>query len=426
MRKPSVTRLPNGVRVILAPMKEQQTATVLVLVETGSKYEERHENGLSHFLEHMCFKGTERRPSAEIVASELDALGAEYNAFTGHEYTGYYAKVSANHLFAALDIVADIYAHPRLDAEDIEREKGVIVGEIDMRSDMLPSKAAELFMELLYGDQPAGWPIAGERERILGFTRDDFLAYRKKHYLANSTIVVVVGKFDPIKTKKEIARLFSGVVRGKKKGKPAVDDTHRAPRVLHREKAADQTHLVIGARGIHARHKDLPAATILSTILGNGLSSRLFRRLRGEMGVGYYVHASHEAFTDHGVFSVAAGVDTRRVFEAVRAVSEEFERIRTEDVPDEELRKAKEMLRGKLALGLESSDDIAEFYGFQEILRREFYSPEETLRRFQRVTAKDVRRIAEKLLSPAMLYVSAVGPAFDVSALERTLVEGRP
>lgn len=426
MRKPTITRLPNGIRVLLIPMKEQRTATVLVLVETGSKYEEREENGLSHFLEHMCFKGTDRRPSAELVASELDSLGAEYNAFTGHEYTGYYAKVSSEHLPAALDIVADIYAHPRLLEEDIEREKGVIIGEIDMRSDMLPSRAAELFMELLYGDQPAGWPIAGQRERIPGFSREDFLAYRRKHYLANSTVVVVTGGFNAVKVKKDIARLFSVIPKGRKKGKRATNDGHRAGRVLHREKAADQTHIVVGARGLRARHRDIPALTVLSTILGSGLSSRLFKRLRGEMGIGYYVHAAHDAFTDHGVFAVSVGSDNGRVLEAVSAIRDEFDRIRDEDVPGEELRKAKEMLRGKLALGLEASDEIAEFYGFQEVLRRELRTPDEALRRILNVTQKDVRRVAQKLLSPGALYAALVGPSLDLAALEQTLTGPRP
>lgn len=421
MRKPTITRLSNGIRVLLIPIREQRTATVLVLVEAGSKYEEREENGLSHFLEHMCFKGTDRRPSAELVASELDSLGAEYNAFTGHEYTGYYAKVSAKHLPAALDIVADIFTHPRLSDEDIEREKGVIVGEIDMRSDMLPSRAAELFMEVLYGDQPAGWPIAGPRERIHGFTREDFLQYRKRHYLASSTIVVVVGGFDPARVRKDVERLFSPVPKGRKKGKRATDDHHRKVRVLHREKASDQTHLVVGARGFPARHKDIPVVTVLSTILGSGLSSRLFRRLRGEMGVGYYVHATHDAFTDHGVFAVSAGSDTARVRETIAAICDEFDRICREDVPDEEIRKAKEMLRGKLALGLEASDEIAEFYGFQEVLRRKLQTPEEALRRIMSVTPKDIRRVAAKLLSPDALYAAVVGPSPDLSALERTL-----
>jgi predicted Zn-dependent peptidase len=407
-------------------MKGQRTATVLVLVEAGSEYETKRENGISHFLEHMCFKGTERRPSAEIVASELDAMGAEYNAFTGHEYTGYYAKVSAKHLPAALDIVADIYAHPRLLNEDIEREKGVIIGEIDMRNDMLPSRAAEQFLELLYGDQPAGWPIAGAREHIPSFTREDFLAYRAKHYLASSTLVVVAGGFDAAKIRRDITRYFSAIPKARKTPKLPVDDREKEIRVLHKEKASDQTHLVVGARGIPSRHKDIPAITVLSTILGSGLSSRLFMRLRGEMGIGYYVHASHDAFTDHGVFSVSAGSDTTRVPEAVAAIRDEFDRIRMEDVPEAELKKAKEMLRGKLALGLESSDEVAEFYGFQEILRCELRTPEETMKRIFKVTAKDIRRVARALLDPKRLYLASIGPAADTRELERILLQPLP
>ncbi len=421
MSAPNVLRLPNGLRLLLVSERAQRTATVLVLIEAGSKHERREENGIAHFLEHLCFKGTDRRPNAEIVSSELDAMGAEYNAFTSHEYTGYYAKVAPEHLTHAIDIVADILVSPRIDPNDIEREKGVIAGEIDMRNDMLPSRAAELFMELLYGDQPAGRPISGPKEAIMRFGRDDVLAYRERHYVADATLVVVTGKFDPKRVRALVAKAFRGVPGKRKASRPRVDTTLPPRRVLHHERSSDQTHLVLGVPGMPVRHKDIPALTVLSAVLGGGMSSRLFRSLRGELGIGYYVYASHEAFTDHGILSVAAGVDTARVEEAIRAIRVEFDRLRTEEVPAQEFAKVKEMLKGRFALGLESSDEIAEFYGFQEILKRIVRTPEEALRSIRAVTPKDVRRLARKLLSPERIRLALVGPRVDPGMLERAL-----
>jgi predicted Zn-dependent peptidase len=407
-------------------MEGQRTATALILVEAGSKYEKREENGLSHFLEHMCFKGTERRPGPQIVAQELDALGAEYNAFTGHEYTGYFAKVAREHLPAALDIVADIFTAPRFLPEDIEREKGVIIGEIDMRADMLPSRASELFMELLYGDQPVGRPIPGLRERIKEFSREDFLAYRSKHYVPGATLVVVAGDFNRAAVRRQIHRLFAGIKRGAKESKEPVNTTLPSARVRYQEKGSDQTHLMLGVPGIPIQHADVPAATLLAAVLGGGMGSRLFRRIRGDLGLGYYVHASHDAFTDHGIFTIAAGVASSRCEEAISAIRDELKHLRDAAVPAEELSRVKSMLRGKFVLGLESSHDVAEYFGIQTILKRSFETPEENIRRLERVGSDDLRRLARKLFAPERLRLAAVGPRTDVLRLEEALTAPIP
>ncbi len=423
MKKIETKRLSSGLRTILIPMAEHETATVLVLVEAGSKYESKEENGLSHFLEHMCFKGTEHRPTTGVIAAELDGMGAEYNAFTGHEYTGYYAKVASRHLECALDIVADIYVDPKLDPAEIEKEKGVIMGEIDMRNDILPSRASELFMELLYGDQPAGWPIAGPKERIEIFTRDQFLSYRRMHYLARSTTVIVAGRFDLRTVSRSIASKFRNIHNGKKSKKQATARFTDRPRTLALTKPSDQTHVVIGTEGFPVKHARIPTLTIIASILGGGMSSRLFQKMRGELGIGYYVNASHDAFTDHGVFSVSAGFDNDRVEEGVRAALVELYRLAHDGVGEDELRKVKDMIAGRFSLGLESSDEIAEFYGFQEVLRRELRSPAETLRRIERVTSRDVRATAASLFRPGALRLALVGPVRDMSVIERALEE---
>ena len=222
MTKPICGVLPNKLRFIIVPQKDSLTVTVAVLVAAGSKYETNDINGLSHFLEHMCFKGTEKRPRPIDIASELDGMGAHYNAFTSHEYTSYYAKVRGTLFSKALDVVSDLYLHPTFRKEDIEIERGVIIEEINMYEDNYPRKVEELFFELVYGDQPAGWSIAGTKENIKKLTREDFISYREKNYLPESTVVVVSGNVDAEEAEKELKKQFSSLVEGQKMEKEKV------------------------------------------------------------------------------------------------------------------------------------------------------------------------------------------------------------
>ncbi|MDO8521539.1 MAG: pitrilysin family protein [bacterium] len=411
MKKPKIKKLANGLRVLFVPMPDQRTATALVLVEAGSKYETKEKNGVSHFLEHMCFKGTTNRPSQLKIAEELDSLGAEFNAFTGHEYTGYYAKTAAEFLPQTLDLISDIYANSLFKQEDIEQEKGAIVGEIGMYEDVPMRKVNHLFMELVYGDQPVGWEIAGPKELVTTFTREDFLAYRKKHYVPEATIVVVAGKFDEGKTLLLVKKQFGDLVKSKKEGKKKVDDHQEKPCALLHHKASDQTHLVLGVRGYPLSHRDHPVLGVMAAILGSGMSSRLFQKVRTEMGLGYYVHASNESFTDHGIFSASAGVVNERSAEAVSAILNEFKKLKDILVGASELTKVKDMIAGHLVLGLESSDELSEFYGFQEILRKKLLTPEEVIARLRKVTAGDIQRVARKIFVTKHLNLAMIGPA---------------
>ncbi len=421
MKKPKIHKLANGLRILLVPMEDQRTATALVLVETGSKYETKNKNGISHFLEHMCFKGTTNRPSQLIITRELDSLGAESNAFTGHEYTGYYAKVAAGYLSQILDIISDIYCHSLFNQQDIEQEKGAIVGEINMYEDMPMRKVGDLFMKLVYGDQPAGWEIAGPKELVTTFTREDFLAYRKMHYTPGATIVVVAGKFDEKNIAQLITKQFGGLKKAKKGDKKKVDDRQSKPAVLCHHKESDQTHLMLGVRSFPLSHKDYPILGVLAAVLGAGMSSRLFQKIRTEMGLGYYVRASNDSFTDHGMFTVSAGVKNDRVEEAITAMLNELKNLKSTLVPLAELKKVKDMLAGRLVLGLESSDELSEFYGFQEVLRRKLLTPEEIIARMNRVTAKDIQRVAKKIFVTKHLNLAMVGPSQDEERFHRLL-----
>ncbi|KKU78629.1 MAG: Peptidase M16 domain protein [Parcubacteria group bacterium GW2011_GWA2_47_7] len=410
MKKPTIKKLANGMKMLLVPMSDQRTATVLVLVETGSKYETKDKNGISHFLEHMCFKGTSNRPSQLIISRELDSMGAEYNAFTGHEYTGYYVKVAADHLPVALDLISDIYCNSLLKEEDIEQERGAIVGEINMYEDMPMRKVGDLFMYLVYGEQPAGWEIAGPKELVTTFSRTDFISYRTMHYVPVATTVIVAGKFAPKNVESMIKKQFASLEKGKKYSKLPVNDAQSKPAVLVKYKESDQTHLILGVRSFPLMHKYYPVLGVMAAVLGGGMSSRLFQKVRTEMGLGYYVRAANDSFTDHGMFAASAGVVNERALEAVSAILAELRQLKTELVPPVELRKAKDMMAGRLMLGLESSDEIAEFFGFQEILRKKLTTPEELVARMRKVTAKDIQDVARQIFVTEHLNLALIGP----------------
>lgn len=408
-------------RMLAVPMADNPTVTVLVLVETGSKYEVKEKSGLSHFLEHMCFKGTTTRPNTSDLSIELDTLGCEYNAFTGQEFTGYYAKGKAGDFEHLLDVVSDLYLNPLLKEDEIEKEKGVIVDEINMYDDLPTQKVHEVWMDLLYGDQPAGWSILGKRDIVRGMNRKDFLAYRKAHYVAGATTVIVAGNVDQARAFKEIAKKFKGITEHKKAGKKKTRDTQAEPKVAVHFKETDQTHFVLGVRSFPVYDNRNPIISVLSGVLGSGMSSRLFRKIRDEMGVGYYVRAGNSAFTDHGYFSASAGVANDRVDEVVRAVMDEFKKLKQDLVSPDELAKVKEHLVGMMYLGLESSSELAEYYGVQEVLRRDLRTPKEKEKLIRAVTAEDVRKMARKLFVEKNLNLALIGPFKDGENLKKLL-----
>lgn len=405
--------LPNGLRIISLPNSQSMAATVLVLVEAGSNYEQKDINGLSHFLEHMCFKGTEKRPTALDISSELDSLGAQYNAFTSNEYTGYYAKVQPAAFEKALDIVSDLYLNPTFKAEEVEKEKGVIIEEINMYEDLPQRRVQELVPELLYGDQPAGWGVAGKKEVIRVLKREDFLAYRAKHYVASATIIVVAGNFDETKVAEQIAEKFAKISSGEKHGKVKTEEHQVEPKTLLQFKESDQTHLVVALRAFDAFHKDHYVLEVMAGILGGGMSSRLFQKVREEMGAAYYVHASNEALTDHGYFAASAGADNAKASAVVGAIVGEFARLRDHGVSERELMMVKDMLVGNLYLSLETSDRVATFLGGQEVVLGKIKTPAEIADKIRAVTAEDIARVSREIFKTEHLNLVMIGPAKD-------------
>ncbi len=413
--------LKNGLRVVTVPMTDNPAVTVMVMVEAGSKYETKEINGISHFLEHMVFKGTPSRPKATDISREFDGLGAESNAFTGDEYTGYYAKVDKKHLDKALDIISDMYLNPLFPKEEMEKEKGVIIEEIRMYKDRPERQVGDAMGELLYGEQPAGWSVLGPEENIRSFSREHFVDYRKKHYVAEATTVVVAGGIKEKEVVKKIEKLFAGISAGKKQGKLKVKESQAAPAVKVLHKDTKQTHLALAIRTFSMFHKDRHIMRVLGSIMGGGMSSRLFEKMRDELGICYYVHASQSSWTDHGYFGVSAGVDTTRVDLAVTTILDEIHRLKTELVTDAELVKAKEYIAGRTMLNLETSDSQADYVAHQEILRKEIVKPEEILKKMQAVTAKEIRKLAQKYFVEKHLNLTIIGPYKDAKRFENIL-----
>ena len=406
-------KLKNGLRIITIPMKDNPTATVLVLVETGSKYENKDNNGISHFLEHMCFKGTSKRPTLADITEELDGIGSQYNAFTGHEYTGYFAKAEYKSLDKILDVVSDLYLNPIFPEKEIEKEKGVIIEEINLYQDLPQRKVWYVFFELLYGNHPAGWNIAGTKENVQKMERTNFIDYRNKHYVASATTVVVAGRIDEKKVIKKIINAFKDIGTWKKEGKEKVLESQKLPHLSVFYKDTDQTHIVIGVRSFNTYNKYNPIIRVMEAVLSGGMSSRLFQKLRDELGICYYVNADNDTYTDHGYFAAAAGVDSKRVKEAITAILEEFNKLKKVLIKSEELNKAKQYLIGNMHLGLESSDAVASFIGGQEILRKDLKTPEDIVKEIKAVTAEEIKFVAERIFKDEGLNLAIVGKFKD-------------
>lgn len=413
--------LKNGLRIVLVPMKNSMATTFLVLVEAGSKYENKEINGISHFLEHMCFKGTKKRPSALIISSEMESLGAVYNAFTGQEVTGYYAKVSPDKIDNALDIVSDMYMNPLLKEEEIQKEKGVIIEEINMYEDLPMRKVHENFMRLVYGDQPAGWAIAGQKEIVLEVNREKMIGYRKKHYVPEATTIVVAGAFKEKEMFKKLDKIFGRLLRSDKTGKEKVTDTQNKPKVALETKQSDQTHLVMGFRAFDMFDKRKYALNVLCDILGGGMSSRLFQKVREELGAAYYVNCGNQLFTDHGLLAISAGVDNKKINVVIGAILGELNKIKNTSVSKAELDKSKNYICGSMMIGLETSDSLAEFYGEQELFKEKMLDPEQIVKKIKAVKAGDIKALAKEIIQNNKLNLAIIGPFQNVAEFEKEL-----
>jgi predicted Zn-dependent peptidase len=404
------TTLKNGLRIITVPSKSTQTVTVLVLVGTGSKYEKEKEKGISHFLEHMYFKGTKKRPSSLEIAESLDKVGGIYNAFTSQEYTGYFAKVSREHFDLALDWVSDIFLNSTLPEKEIEKERGVIIEEINMRKDHPMEHVQVLWQKLLYGDQPAGWDVAGEIETVSKISRKDLLEYREAQYIASNTIICLAGNFNEKEGINKVKKFFSKIKIGKSRGKPKVIEKQGRPEILFEKRETDQTHICLGVRGFNLFDERRYAQEILALILGGMMSSRLFERIRTKLGIAYYIETDAFSDPDTGYLVTRAGLNNEKLERGILEILKEYRKIKREGVSKSELKKAKDCLKGKMNILLESSDAKASFFATQEILEKKILTPEQIFKKIEKVSQNDILKLAREIFRPEKLNLALIGP----------------
>jgi predicted Zn-dependent peptidase len=415
------TTLKNGLRIITVPQKGAQAVTALILVGTGSKYETKDTSGISHFLEHMFFKGTQKRPDKLEIAETLDRVGGIYNAFTGEEYTGYFAKVDSSHFDLAMDWVSDIFLHSLLPENEIQKEKSVIIEEINMVHDNPMIYVETLWNKLLYGDQPAGWDIAGTKESVSQMNRQKVLKYMRNQYVSQNTIVCVAGNIKDGKVVGDIKKIFTGIKDAKSVNKEKVKEEQSAPKTLIHFRQTDQTHLALGARGYNLFHPKRYVQDVLGVTLGGMMSSRLFIEVRERLGLAYYVRTDAESNTDTGYVVTRAGVDNNNVEKAVSAILTEYRKIAAGALEEDELKKSKDYIKGKMALMLEPSDTLASFYGAQELLEKKILTPKEIYARIDKVSRQDVVDAAKDIFQPKNLNLVLIGPFKDESRFQKLL-----
>lgn len=415
------TVLKNGLRIVTVPMQGTQTATVMVMVGVGSRYESEREAGLSHFIEHMLFKGTAKRPNTKVISEELDAIGGEYNAFTAKDKTAYYAKADSKHISTALDVILDMFLNSKLEQVEIDRERGTILQELSMYEDDPRRSVGDEFEKLLYKKDAMGRDVIGYAKTIKAVNRKDFVSYMKRHYVPSDTVICVSGKFDEKKILKLIAKYFKSSPAGKKIKFKKVSEKQTKPEVDVKFKKTDQTHLICGFRAYHQNHKDRYALGLLAVILGGNMSSRMFLEVRERRGLAYFVHTSVDTYQDCGYIGTQAGVEHKNLREAVQTILTEYIKITREKVEEKELQKAKDYVKGKAVMGFEASDDVAMFFIDQEMHKEKIQTPLEVFAKIDAVTVKDIQKVAKDIFMNNKLNLAIVGPHKNKKEIEKIL-----
>jgi predicted Zn-dependent peptidase len=413
--------LSNGLRVLTAPLDHAQSVACYVMLAAGSRYEHGANRGIAHFAEHMFFKGTERRPSARDISMEVDSIGGEFNAFTSKEYTAYYIRCAGEQRDQAFDVLVDMLRHSKFDPDELEREKGVIIEEMNMYVDTPRDYVGAVYEELLFGSNPLGWETLGTKETIQDTTQQTFLDYIGEWYTPPRTVVGCAGAVGS-----DLLPMLEGLLgdlSGNGSGSPAAATIERTtePQVRIHRKDSDQANVSIGVPSYPINHPDRYALQLLGTVLGTGMSSRLFLEVRERRGLAYYVYAFNNSYTDAGSLYSQAGVDLKRADEAVEVIATEFKRLATEPVPSAELEKARALAKGRFVLQTESPNGLLLFGLRREVLEGAAAEPAELLAGLDAVTVEDVQRVAQDIIGGAGLRCALIGPFEDEAAFAKLL-----
>ncbi len=405
-------KLSNGAEVFLVPLKDAQSVTTLIMYPVGSRYESQKLNGVSHYIEHLMFKGTKKRPSTLKLTSEIDRLGAEYNAFTSKEYTGYYIKTAAKYLPTSLEILSDMLFNSLFDPKEMEREKNVIVEEIRMYHDNPLMHIDTLAESIMFDGSPLGWDIAGTAKHVLSYQRDDVLQYRDKYYQPSNMKIVIAGAIGT--DAHELIETFFGPHTDQHKPqhtyKPVqYGSTAKSKRLVIDSKPTNQVQMMIGFPGFTHTDKRLPAQSVMNTILGGSMSSRLFIQIRERRGLAYMVRSGAEEFRDGGYAFVRAGLEAKNINKALSVIQSEIEKMVEKGVTPRELEDAKTHIRGSFTLDLEDSSTQANYYARELLFQPKVETPEEILARVDLVTREEVQAVAKKLLNWNQARVAIIG-----------------
>lgn len=435
MIKHSISHTSQGLPVVRLPMPRVDSVTVLVLVNTGSRYENSSQEGIAHFFEHMVFKGTEKYPDAQTLARTVDSIGANFNAFTSKEYTGYYVKAAAQHLELAIDVVSDMLLAPKLRQEDIDREKGVIIEELNMYTDSPPNHIANLFDQMMFRGSGLSHDIIGTKKTINSLTSKDFLAFLHDWYGHKNMVLLLAGKASIVESEETLKMVDKAFGKSMEHGVSGDDDGENSGRVnlkvdlsdrlkknpisdekLHLEyRETQQAHLVLGWPGIKRADEDRFALSLLSVIMGGNMSSRLFSEVREKRGLCYYVNSGVDQFHDSGVLETSAGVDPSRVDEALKVIQEEYYSLLSgeKSLTHEELKRAQDHLMGKMILSFEDSESVAQYYGLKQVLMGKIESPDEVMTKIKSLTIEEITAVAHKVIKKNEMRLAVIGPFKD-------------
>jgi predicted Zn-dependent peptidase len=403
------TVLPNGLRILSSTMPATHSVTVNIYVGAGSRYERKGEEGVSHYVEHMLFKGTRKRPTAKEIAEAIDGVGGLLNGATDREYTVYYIKVARPHMAIAVDVLCELVRHPLMETSEMEKERQVVIEELAMVADSPPQIADLLLDSLLWPDNPLGRDVAGTAESVTNISRDVMMGYLSEQYAPNNIVVSVAGNV----THEEVVAMFNQTLGDWNPGQPAawlpVNGANGRRSAVH-YKTTEQAHVSLAVRGIPLNHPDRHALSFLSVILGEGMSSRLFIELREKRGLVYDVSSYASHFLDTGAFNVYTGVDPKNATEAIKLVVAELERMRDHGPTTEELVKARELSKGRMMLRMEDTRSVSGWIGAQELLLNHVRTVEDAVAEMDAVTNEDLQRVAAELLDPRKSYLAVVGP----------------
>lgn len=414
----------NGLRLVTIPLPVK-SVTVEVSVDAGSRYETAKNSGISHFSEHMFFKGTKKRPTARDIATEVDGFGGAMNANTGKEGTSFYIKAAAEHLPKVLDILADILTNSKFDPAEVEKEKGVIIEEINMRNDTPIARIDEIFDSLLYSKTSLGREIIGKKETVASLKRQDFMRYLKQFYQPARMVIGIAGAF-PSKLSFDWQKLsFSfGIFSdpGSEKTRKRYSFSQSKPQVKLHYKKTEQAHFCLGVRAFKRLHPDRYVLGVLATILGGSMSSRLFEEVREKRGLAYYVHTVASYFHETGHLVTQVGVPIGKIEEAAKVILNEYKKVvKVGQVEKVELAKAKKFLKGHLILSLEESHNVASLFGTSLLLENRVRTPEEIIKGIEKVTVADVQRVAKKIFLQKHLNLAIMGPYREERRFEKIL-----